>query len=75
MTQGMEPTTVRKVEVQVNRIAQAKPASAIVCFRCGVNGHYKSQCEMAPQKCPKCSRDHVLAAHKDFPPKKNTGDR
>ena len=74
VSQGMEPTTVRKVKVQVNRIAQAKPASTIICFRCGVNGHYKSQCEMAPQKCPKCSRDHVLAAHKDFPPKKNTGD-
>ena len=28
VTQGMEPTTVRKVEVQVNRVAQAKPASA-----------------------------------------------
>ena len=78
VSQGMEPTTVRRVEVQVNRVVQAKQggaqggASAIVCFRCGVNGHYKSQCEMAPQKCPKCNRDHVLAAHKDFPPKKNT---
>ena len=29
---------------------------------------------MAPQKCPKCSRYHVLAAHKDFLPKKNTGE-
>ena len=29
---------------------------------------------MAPQQCPKCNRDHVLAAHKDFPPKKNAGE-
>ena len=87
VAQGMEPTTVRRVEVQVNRVAQGRQngpqggaqggaaggASTITCFRCGVIGHYKSQCEMSPQKCPKCSRDHVIAAHKDFPPKK-TGD-
>ena len=74
VTQGKEATTVRKVEVQVNRVAQTKTTLAIICFRCGVSGHYKSQCEMAPQQCPKCNRDHVLAAHKDFPPKKNTGE-
>ena len=74
VTQGKEATTVRKVEVQVNRVAQTKTTSAIICFRCGVSGHYKSQCEMAPQQCPKCNRDHILAAHKDFPPKKNMGE-
>ena len=30
---------------------------------------------MSPQQCPICKRDHVEAAHKDFPPKKNTGER
>ena len=75
ITQGKEATTVRKIDVQVNRVVQAKTTSAITCFRCGVPGHYKSQCEMSPQQCPICKRDHVEAAHKDFPPKKNTGER
>ena len=75
ITQGKEATTVRKLDVQVNRVAQAKTTSAITCFRCGVPGHYKSQCEMSPQQCPICKRGHVEAAHKDFPPKKNTGER
>ena len=73
ITQGKEATTVRKIDVQVNRVAQAKTTSAITCFRCGVPGHYKSQCEMSPQQFPICKRDHVEAAHKDFPLRRTQG--
>ena len=75
ITQGKEVTNVRKLDVQVNRVTPAKTISAISCFRCGCPGHYKSQCEMSPQQCPICKRDHVEAAHKDFPPRKATGER
>ena len=71
ITQGKEATTVRKLDMQVNRVTPAKTISAISCFRCGRTGHYKSQCDMSPQQCPICKRDHVEAAHKDFPPKED----
>ena len=74
-TQGKEATTARKLDVQVNRVTPAKTISTISCFRCGRPGHYKSQCEMSPQQCPICKRDHVEAAHKYFPPRKAAGER
>ena len=75
ITQEKDATTVRKLNVQVNRVVPVKTPATVSCFRCGRPGHYKSQCEMAPQQCPICKRDHVEAAHKDFPPRKTTGER
>ena len=76
ITQGKDATTIRKLDMQVNRVVPGnKTPATISCFRCSRPGHYKSQCEMAPQQCPICKRDHVEAAHKDFPPRKTTGER
>ena len=72
VTQGREATTVRKVEVQVNRVAQAKPATAIVCFRCGVSGHYKSQCEMGTTAVSKVQQRPCTGSTQGLPPPRRT---
>ena len=77
ITQGKEATTVKRAEAVANRVGANgnKTPTAITCYRCNRPGHYKSQCEMSPQQCPICKRDHVEAAHKSFPLKKATGER
>ena len=77
ITQGKEATTVKIIDVVANKVGVNgnKAPTMIMCYRCSRQGHYKSQCEMAPQQCPICNRDHVEATHKNFPVKKMTGDK